>query len=87
MNFKYFQIHKEMLQTGRTEKVDEKTGVICVISVFPFWVIIFKLSKKGHFFQFYADFSKLSKDIKAIYISERSRYALSVNGIAYYAMT
>ena len=50
MNFKYFQIHKEMLQTGRTEKVDEKTGVICVISVFSFWVIIFKLSKKKGIF-------------------------------------
>ena len=42
-----------------------------------------------HFLQFGADLSKKSKSIKAIYIyaSERSRYALSENGIVYYAMT
>ena len=36
-----------------------------------------------------ADLSKTSKSIKAIYIyaSKRSRYALSENGIVYYAMT
>ena len=39
--------------------------------------------------QFCADLSKKSKSIEAIYIyaSERSRYALSENGIVYYAMT
>ena len=48
-----------------------------------------KFSKKVHFFQFYVEFSKKSKCIKAIYIyaSERSRYVLSENGIVYYAMT
>ena len=47
-----------------------------------------KLSKKSTFFQFCADLSKKSNSIKAIYIyaSERSRYALSENGIVYYAM-
>ena len=42
-----------------------------------------------HFLQFYADLSKKSKSIKVIYIyeSERSRYALSENGIVYCAMT
>ena len=43
----------------------------------------------GHFLQFCADLSKKSKTTKAIYIyaSERSCYALSENGIVYYAMT
>ena len=38
--------------------------------------------------QIWADFSKKSKSTKAIYIykSERSRFALSENGIVYYAM-
>ena len=47
-----------------------------------------KLSKKVHFLQFCADLNKMSKSIKAIYIYalERSRYALSENGIIY-AMT
>ena len=51
--------------------------------------MVFKLSKKVHFLQFCADLSKKSKSIKAIYIyaSERSRYALSENGIVYCAMT
>ena len=51
--------------------------------------MVLKLSKKKHFLQFGADLTKKSKSIKAIYIyaSERSRYALSENGIIYYVMT
>ena len=37
-----------MLQTVRTEKVDEKNGVICLVSMFPFWDMVLKLSKKVH---------------------------------------
>ena len=57
--------------------------------MFPCWVMVLKLSKKVPFLKFCAAFSKKSKSIKAIYIyaSERSCYALSENGIAYYAMT
>ena len=42
-----------------------------------------------HFLQFWGDLSKKSKFIKEIYIdaSERPCYALSENGIVYYAMT
>ena len=42
-----------------------------------------------HFLQFFTKLSKKSKSIKAIciYTSERFRYALSENGIVYYAMT
>ena len=89
MNFEYFQIQKWILQTVRSEKVDEKNGVICLVSMFPSWVMVLKLSKKVHFLQFCADLSKKSKSIEAIYIyaSERSRYALSENGIVYCAMT
>ena len=51
--------------------------------------IVLKLSKQVQFLQFCADLSNNSKSIKAIYIykSERSRYALSENGIFYYAIT
>ena len=44
---------------------------------------------KNAFLQFCAKPSKKSKSINAIYIcpSERSRYALSENGIVYFAMT
>ena len=89
MNFDYFQIQKWMLQTVRTEKVDEKNGIIFLVFMFPSWIMVRKLSKKMHFLQLCADLSKKSKSIKAIYIyaSKRSRYALSENGIVYYAMT
>ena len=68
MNFEYFQIQKWILQTVRSEKVDEKNGAIYLVSMFPSWVVVFKLSKKVYFLQFCADFTKKSKSIKAIYI-------------------
>ena len=89
INFEYFQLDKWILQIVRSEKVDETNEVICLVSMFPSWVMVLKLSKKVHFLQFCADLSKKSKSIKAIYIyaSERSHYALSANGIVYYAIT
>ena len=56
--------------------------------MFPLCVVVLKLSKKVHFLQYCADLSKKSKSIEAVYIyaSERSRYALSENGIVYFAM-
>ena len=86
-----------MLQKVRVEKRwknDEKiwkrwkNGVICLVSMIASWVIVLKLSGKVHFLQFCADLSRKTKSIEAIYIyaSERSFYALSGNGIAYYAM-
>ena len=76
-----------MLQTVRVEKLDEKNEVICLVSMFPFWIMVLKLSKKVHFLQFCADLSNKFKSVQAIYIhvSERSRYALSENCIVYYA--
>ena len=51
--------------------------------------MVLKLPKKAHVLQNCADLSNKSKSIRAIYIyaSERSRCALSENGIIYYAMT
>ena len=85
INFDYFQIKKWMLQTVRAEKVDEKNGVICLVSMFPSWVMVLKLSQKGRFLQFCADLCKKSKSIKAIYIyaSESSHYTLSENAMVY----
>ena len=85
MNFEYFQIQKWILQTVRSEKVDDKNGVIC--SLPELWSL--NCLKKCIFLQFCADLSKKFWSIKAIYMytSERSRYAFSENGIVYYAMT
>ena len=87
MNFEYFQ--EWILQRVRSEKVDGKNGVICLVFMLPSWGMVLKLSKKVHFFAICADLSKKSKSMKAIYIyaSERSHYAPSEKGIVYYAMT
>ena len=82
MNFEYFQIQKWILQTAGTEKVDEKNGVMCLVPMFPCWVMVFKLSKKVHFLQFCTDLRKKSKSIKAIYI-----YASENEIVCYYATT
>ena len=65
MDFDYFQIQNWMLQTWREKKVDEKIGIICLVSMFPSCVKVLKLSKKVHFLQFCADFSKKPKSVKA----------------------
>ena len=78
-----------MLQTGRAEKVDEKWGHLRSFYVLFLSYNLQIVEKKALFLQLCADLSKKSKNTKAIYIyaSERSGYALSENGIVYYAMT
>ena len=71
-----------MLHILRAEKVD---GVICLISMFPSWVMVRKFSKKVHFLQFCADLSKKPKSVKVIYIyaSESFHYTLSENDLVH----
>ena len=78
-------MQKWMLQSVRAEKEDEKNGVICLVSMFPSWVMVLKLSKKVTFLQFCTNLSKKPKSIKAIYIyaSERTHYVLSENDMVY----
>ena len=46
------------------EKVDEKkNGVNCLVSMFPFRVMVLTLSKKVHFWQFCADLRKKPKSV------------------------
>ena len=47
MNFDYF--HNVI---NRAEKVDEKNGVLCLVSMFPSWIMVIKLSKKCIFWNF-----------------------------------
>ena len=62
-----------------------KKGVICLVSIFPSWVMVLKLSKKVQFLQFCADLTKKPKSVKAIYIyaSESSHYTLQENDVVY----
>ena len=64
-----------MLQTIRVEKVD---GAICLVSLFPFCVIVFRLSKKVHFLKFCAYFSKKPKSIKVIYTYASEGFSLGM---------
>ena len=78
-----------MLQTVRADKVDEKNGVNCLVSMLPSWFMVLKLSKKVHFPQFCADLSQKPKSVNAIYIygSESSYYSLSENDMVYRGLT
>ena len=94
MNFEYFQIQKWILQTVRSEKVDEKNGVICLVSMFLSWVMVLKLSKECISCNFVLNSARNLSLLKqftymhfTFYMSERSRYTLSENGIVYYAIT
>ena len=88
MNFDNFQIQKWISQPVRDQKVDEKNGIICLVSFFAFWVMVLKLPKIVLFLQFFADVSKKSKIVIAIYVytSESSGFAHLENSIGYYAM-
>ena len=88
-NFDIFQIQKWISQTVRAQKVDEKNGVICLVSFFPSWVMVLKLPKIVHFLQICADLSKKSKSTKAIYLypSERPHHALSKNIMFYKSLS
>ena len=89
MNFDYFQVQKWMSLTVRAEKVDEKNGVICLVSMFPSWVMVLKLSKKVLFLQFCPNLSKKPKSVKVIYIydSKNSHYTLSENDMVYIGLS
>ena len=56
------------------------------LSSFLSGVMVLKLSKKVHLVLASARNLSLSKQFTYAYTSERSRYALSENGIFYYAM-
>ena len=79
----FFKIRNE-LQTVRAEKVDEKKFDHLSSFHLPSWLLILKLSSA-----YFADLTKKSKSTKAMhtYASEKYCYALSENGVAYYAMT
>ena len=88
-DFLVFSNSEMNITTARLEKGRRENRVICLVSMFPSWVMVLELSKKVRFLQFCADLSKKSRSIKAIYInvSGRSRYPLSANGFVYYVMT
>ena len=80
-----YETNFDIFQTVRAQKVDEKNGIICLVSFFPSWGMVLKLPKIVYFLQICADLSKKSKSIKAIYLypSERPHHALSENSMFY----
>ena len=56
--FDIFQIQKWISQIVRAQKIDDKNGVICLVSLFPSLVKVLKLPKIVHFFQICADLSR-----------------------------
>ena len=74
LNFDNFQMEKWVSETVRAQKSDEKNGVICQVFMCPFWVMALKLSKIVAFLHFFADLSKKSKTVIAVYV-----YALEIS--------
>ena len=83
-----FKCKNEVPKQLGLEKQMKKNGVISVVFISPSWFMVLKLSKIVSFLQFFADISKKSKAVIAIYVyaSESSRFALLENGVGYYAM-
>ena len=84
-NFDIFQIQKWISQTVRAQKLNEKNGVICLVSFSRSWVMVLNLPKIVYFLQISADFRKKSKANKAIYLypSKRPHYAPSKHSMFY----
>ena len=78
MNFDNFQMQTWVSWKVRAPKADEKNWVICLVFMSPSWVIVN-----------FCWCQKKSKAVTATYVyaSESSRFALSENGIGYYAIT
>ena len=72
----------------RAQKADGKNRIISVIFIFSSWFTVLKLSKIVSFLQFFANISKKSESVIAIYVyaSESSCFTLLKNGVCYYAM-
>ena len=49
LNFESLQIKKWNIPTDRSEKGDEKNGVICLVIMFTLTVKVFKISKMANF--------------------------------------
>ena len=79
----YFQIQKWMVQTITAEKVDEKNGVICLVTMFPSWIMSLNFIKK------FKELSKKSKSVKATYVYAPKGLVLYFQkmAIVYSAMT
>ena len=79
-----FWVFSNSEMNGRNSiKYRWKHGIICLVPIFPSWVIVLKLSKKSTFFcNFVLTVARNLKSVGAIYIyaSERSCCALWENG-------
>ena len=83
-----FWSHCLHLQTVSARKANDKSGVINLVFISPSWVMVLKLSKILSFLQFFANVSKKSKAVIAIYVyaSEGSRFTLLESCVGYYAI-
>ena len=81
--FWHFSNAKWISQTVKAQKVDEKNGVICLVSYFPSWVMVLKLPKIVQICVLTS--ARNLNLLKAIYLypSGRHHHALSKNSMFY----
>ena len=58
--FYYLQKQRQMSQSVKTDKVDEKIVVICKVFLSPSWVMVLKKRFKKRFFFFFLNFVLMS---------------------------
>ena len=69
LNFEVLEMQKWNIPTDRTQRVDEKNGVVCLIIMFTHRVMVIKMSKNGSLFVFSADDSKKLVSVWAKYLN------------------
>ena len=52
LNFEWLQMQKWSIPTDRTQRIDEKNGVIYLVIMFTLWVMVIKMLKMAHFLYF-----------------------------------
>ena len=74
LNCEGLEIQKWNIPMNRAEKLDEKNGVTCLVTMFAAAVMVFEMSKNGLFFVFSADNSKILVTVWARYLSAPREY-------------
>ena len=81
--FEFLKMQKWNKPTDRSEIVDEKYGVICLVIMFTSKVMVIIMYQLAHFFVFYACDNKKLVTVRAKYLGAFERYywLLSENGM------
>ena len=89
LNFEVLEMQKLNIPKERAQRVNEKSGVICLVIMFTPRITVIKMSKAAHFFVSSADDSKKSVKVWGKYLSasERSYLPLLDNAMDFWVLS